>query len=100
MRNMLSGGIREWTSRGGSVLAVDGAAESQRLELAMERRALHADERRGPRNVAAEADDLRGEILALEYLARLAERQAHHLVALLPAQNRRRDVENLGRQHV
>ena len=43
----------------------------------MEGRAFHADEGRGTRDVAAETRNLRDEVLALEKLARLAQRQPH-----------------------
>ena len=66
----------------------------------MQRRTLHADEGRGARNVAAEARDLGQQILALEDLARVAQRQLHDLAALLPAQHRRRVLADVAGQHV
>src|ERR1041385_2067511 len=48
----------------------------QRLELAVQRRALHADELGGARDVVVEPADLRLEVFALERLARLAQRHA------------------------
>jgi hypothetical protein len=45
--------------------------DSERLELAVKRRAFHTDEFSSARNVAAKAADLRDEIFALEHLARV-----------------------------
>ena len=50
----------------------------------MQRRALHADEFGGARDVAAEAGDLRQQVFALEHLARVAQRQAHQCSPPLP----------------
>ena len=47
----------------------------ERFQLAMQRRALHTDKRRRPRDIAAKSVDLRQQILALEGLARFAQRQ-------------------------
>src|SRR4051794_37275326 len=44
----------------------------ERLQLAMQRRALHADELRCSRDVAGEAADLGDQIVALEHLAGFA----------------------------
>src|SRR5271156_4099806 len=44
---------------------------AQRLQLAMQRRALHADEFGGAGDVAAESVDLGDQIFALEHLASL-----------------------------
>ena len=74
--------------------------QAERLQLAMQRRALHADEGRGARDVAAEARHLGQQILALEDLARVAQRQLHDLAALLPAQHRRRVLADVVGQHV
>src|SRR3546814_2701628 len=54
-------------------------ANAERAQFAMERRALHADETGGARDVAAEAHHLGLEVLALEHLAGLAQRQRHDL---------------------
>ena len=73
--------------------------DAQRAQLAVQRRALHADELRRARDVAAEAVDLRQQILALEDLARLAQRQAHQVLGA--AVDRQRHVgADLLRQHV
>ena len=53
---------------------VETSAYAQRLELAVQRRALHADKLRGARNIAAEAADLRHQIFAFEHFARIAQR--------------------------
>ena len=80
---------------------VRGAAmQAERLQLAMQRRALHADEGRGARDVAAEARHLGQQILALEDLARVAQRQLHDLAALLPAQHRGRVLADVVGQRV
>jgi hypothetical protein len=52
-----------------------GAREAQGLQLAVQGRALHADEGRGARDVAAEPQHLGVQVFALEHLARLAQRQ-------------------------
>ncbi len=44
----------------------------QRLELAVQRRAFHADELGGAGDISAEAVDLSQQVFALEQLARLA----------------------------
>ena len=49
-----------------------GLTDSERFKLAMQRRALHADELGGARDVAAEAADLRHQIFTLEHLACIA----------------------------
>ncbi|MPL79207.1 hypothetical protein SDC9_25082 [bioreactor metagenome] len=49
--------------------------DAQRLQLAVQRRAFHADEGRGARDIAAEAVDLGEQVFALEEFARLAQRQ-------------------------
>src|ERR1700689_11849 len=64
-----------------AAIGVSGArhrrsVDSERLELAMQRRALHADEFGGARDIAAEAVDLGEQVFALEYFARFAQRQA------------------------
>src|SRR6185437_16081432 len=59
------------------VIVASRVADAERLQLAVQRRALHADERRGARDVTREAADLDLEIFALERLARLAERRPH-----------------------
>ena len=64
------------------------------------RRALHADEFRGARNIAAEAADLRDEIFALEHFARLAQRQAHELLAAVAVRHGRHHRADVLRQHI
>ena len=48
----------------------------------------------------AEAGDLGDEILALEDLARVAQRQAHELLAPCPVRRRRHQRPDLGGQHL
>src|ERR1700730_17827029 len=76
----------------GGALAVEHA---ERLELAVERRALHTDEGPGARYVAAEARHLRQQIFALEHLAGVAQRQCHALAALVPSDDGGRDRADL-----
>src|SRR2546421_385454 len=56
-------------------------SDSERLELAMQGGALHADEFGGARDIAPEAVDLGAQIFTLEHLARIAQRQAHQVLA-------------------
>src|SRR3954447_22691787 len=59
------------------VIVSTGVADAERLQLPVKRRPLHADERRGARDVAGKAADLDLQIFPLERLARLAQRGAH-----------------------
>src|SRR6478736_7736146 len=54
-------------------LDCDLAADAQRLQFAVQGRALHADEFRRARDVSAEARNLRQEIFPLEDLASIPE---------------------------
>src|SRR5665811_223563 len=54
-------------------------ADPERFELAVQRRALHADELGSARDVAAETADLRHQIFALKHFARIAQRQSHQV---------------------
>src|SRR6516165_12569829 len=76
------------------------SSDTKRLELAMERRALHADEFRGPRDIAGEAADLGDQVVALEHLARLAQRQPHDVLAIVAGRHRRDHRTYILRQHV
>src|SRR5712692_1135737 len=71
----------------------------QRLELAVQRRALHADELGGARDVAAEPADLRLEVFALEGLARLAQRHPHEVLAAVAGRHVRHHRADVLRQH-
>src|SRR5436305_15172911 len=73
---------------------------AERLELAMERRALHADELGRARNVAAEPADLRHQIFPLEYLACFAQGQAHEVLAAIASRHRGNHGSDVLRQHV
>src|SRR5262249_40813658 len=68
-----------------SLFAVCLLVDTERLELAMERRALHAHELGGAGDVAPEAADLGDQVFALEHLARIAQRQAHQMLAAVAA---------------
>src|SRR5436853_732070 len=74
--------------------------QAQGLELAMERRALHADEGRRARDVAAEACHLRDQIFPLEDLASISKWQTHDFATLVPAHHRGRVRAYLGGQHL
>ena len=65
----------------------------------MQSRALHSDELRGAGDVAAEAVDLRDQIFALEHFARLAQWNAHQLLAADAARNGRHQSADLSGQH-
>ena len=73
--------------------------DAQRPQLAVQRRALHADELGRARDVAAEAVDLRQQVLALEDLARLAQRQRHQVLGAAVDGQRHVGADLLG-QHV
>src|SRR3546814_13125988 len=74
-------------------------ANAERAQFAMERRALHADETGGARDVAAEAHHLGLAVLALEHLPGLAQRQRHDLLPVLAGQRGRRRVAATRRPH-
>src|SRR3546814_18780981 len=75
-------------------------ANAERAQFAIERRALHADETGGARYVDAEAHLLGLEVLALEHLAGLAQRQRHDLLPVLAGQRGRRRGADLRRPPV
>src|SRR5258708_18321048 len=76
------------------------SADAERLELAMERRTLHADKFRGPRDIAGEAADLGDQVVALEHLPRLPERQTHDVLAIAAGRHRRHHRAHVLRQHI
>src|SRR4029077_8542109 len=84
-----------WKLRNHYVTSVN----SERLELAMQGRALHPDELGSTRNVAAETTDLSDQIFALEYLTRLAQRQPHELLATIAVGHRGHHGTDILRQH-
>src|SRR5262245_55319738 len=68
---------------------------SESLELAMQSRALHADEFRRARDIATEATDLRDQIFPFEDLTGVAQWQAHQVlptVAIGHARHHRADI--------
>src|SRR5688500_14589550 len=71
-------------------------ADSERLQLAVKRRALHPDEIGGSRDVAREAADLDPQIFALERLARCAKRGSHDRLDRLPRAEAGLLVEQFG----
>src|SRR6185312_14229479 len=77
-----------------------GSAHTKRLQLAMQRRTLHADEFGRSRDVAGETADLGDQIVALEHLPGLAERQAHDVLAIVAGRHRRHHRADVLRQHV
>src|SRR6185312_8486321 len=72
----------------------------KRLELAVERRTLHADEFGGARNVAREPADLRDQVITLEHFPRLAQRQPHDVLAIVAGRHRRYHRTHILWQHV
>src|ERR1700722_10418650 len=72
---------------------------AKRLELSVQRRALHANELGGSRYVAAKPTDLSHEIVALEGFSRLAKREAQQFLAANAARHRRHERADLGRKH-
>src|SRR5882762_10453489 len=82
MNALLRASVRRFDA--GSLLART-AMQAERLQLAMQRRTLHADEGRRARYVAAKARYLRQEVFALEDFARIAQRQLHDPPPLPPA---------------
>ena len=59
------------------LLALLTLEHPERAQLAVERRAFHADELGGARDIAAKTVDLRVEIIPLEQSARFAQRHCH-----------------------
>src|ERR1700681_2225442 len=76
------------------------SADAERLELAMQRRALHADEFSRPGDIPGEAADLRNQVVALEHFPRLTERPTHGVIAISAARHRRPHGADVLRQHV
>src|SRR5258708_13234454 len=76
------------------------SADAERLELAMQRRALHAHKFRSPRDIAGEAADLGDQVVALEHFPRLAERQTHDVLAIAAGRHRRHHRTHVLRQHI
>src|SRR5690242_20625463 len=60
-------------------------SHAQRFQFAVQGGAFHADEGGGAGDVAAEAVDLRHQIIALENLPRFAQRQRNHQIAAAAA---------------
>src|SRR6202453_3692232 len=73
--------------------------DPERLQLSMQRGALHADELRGSGYVAAKATDLSHQIVPLEGFPRLAKRKAQQFLASDAARHRRHERANLRRKH-
>src|ERR1700754_1785396 len=63
----------------GRIPLVRVGVHAQSLQLAVERRALHADEVRRAADIAAEPGDLHRQIFPLEMLPRVAQRHGDHL---------------------
>src|SRR5207245_227340 len=76
------------------------SADAKRLELAMQGRTFHADEFRRARDIAGEAADLGDQVISLEYLPRLAQRQAHDVLAIIAGRHRRYHRADILRQHI
>jgi len=73
--------------------------DAERLQLSVQRRALHANELGGPRYVSAEPTDLSHEIVALEGFPRLTKRKAQQFLAADAAWHRRHKRANLRWKH-
>src|SRR5262245_45605417 len=70
------------------------------LELAVEGRALHPDELRRTRNIAAEPTDLCDQIFALEHLACVSQRQTHEMLTAVAARHGGHHGADVLREHV
>src|SRR3954470_18500445 len=66
----------------------------------MQRRTLHPDEFGGARNVAREPADLGNQVVPLEHLPRLTQRQPHDVLAIVAGRHRRYHRTDVLRQHV
>src|SRR5271166_501168 len=73
--------------------------DAERLQLSVQRRALHSDEFGRSRYVAAKAADLGHEIITLERFAGLAKRKAQQFLAPDPARYGWHKRANLRRKH-
>src|SRR3977135_4547812 len=76
------------------------SADAEGLKLAMQRRALHADKFSRARDITGEAADLGNQVVALEYLPRLAERQAHDVLPIVTGRHRRHHGTPVLRQNI
>src|SRR6185437_5149897 len=74
---------RQVTAVDVSDAAHGSSVDTEGFELSVQRRTLHADKFGGAGDVAAEAIDLRQQIFALEHFARLAQREAHQVLAAI-----------------
>src|ERR1700676_5054253 len=76
------------------------SADAKGLELAMQGRALHAYEFSSTRDIARKTADLGDQVIALEHFPRLAERQAHDMLAIIAGRHRRHHGADVLRQHI
>src|SRR4051812_5239127 len=76
------------------------SADPECLELAMQRRTLHADKFRCTRDIAGKTADLGNQIVALEHFPRLTERQSHDMLAIAARRHRRHHRTDVLRQHI
>ena len=53
--------------------------DSQQLQLAMKRRSVHSNEFRCATDVSIKTAEVEGEIILLEFLARISQRHIHYL---------------------
>src|SRR5262249_40464800 len=81
-------------------LAPPPSVYPERLELAVQSRALHADEFSRAGNVAPEPADLSDQVFALEHLAGVAQRQPHEMFAAVAAGHGGNHGTHVLRQHV
>src|SRR5271163_534429 len=73
--------------------------DPERLQLSMQRGALHANELRGSGYVAAKPTDLSHQIVPLEGFPRVAKRKAQQFLAADAARHRRHERANFRRKH-
>ena len=100
---MLKGPSDQWTRYGDRSKERSIRAcllfDPERLQLSMQRGALHTDELRGSGYVTAKATDLGHQIVPLESFARLAKRKAQQFLAADAARNRWHERANLRWKH-
>src|SRR4051795_4154872 len=84
----------------GLLLSLSLFADAERLQFPVQGRAFHADERRGPGDVAGETPNLDLEILALEGLPGFTQWAAHDRHGCRRSAHRVLIVEDFRRQKV
>ncbi len=82
------------------ITAAGFIGKAERLQLAMQRRAFHADEHRRLGDVARKPPDLGAQIFTFKGFAGFAQRGAHYRAHRLAGDKPRRFGGDLGGQHV